>query len=298
MPSLLALATRVIYRREAIPAAGRWWLAASGMRGWFHLVSSRLRPHLGERSRPVLARVGARMFERRYEALRKARPSLPDPASDGRAVALSMSALYLLWSAPKSGWIFGDLGGPPGGLGEALRAQALIAGMSSEERWEEVTVHLGELLIMLTEELPRELPHARKILSDICFDFGARFGEKTRKAFGMAARGEGAPDDAIEILRMSEYIFRVNPEHWKEVDQRAGTGSLTETACPWFDRPGWNGSHCGIFGQFQAGISSVFGLRYNLAETIPKHGGTTCKIDLKPIPLRRKDRALEGEAGG
>ncbi|HZF54495.1 MAG TPA: hypothetical protein VE093_37870 [Polyangiaceae bacterium] len=294
MPSLLARATRSIYRREAIPASARWWLAASGMRGWFHLVASRLRPHLGDRARPILARVGARMLERRYAALREARPSLPDPKVDGRAIGLSMSALYLLWSAPKSGWIVGDLGGPPRGLGEQVRAQALIAGMSSEERWREVTVHLGELLIALTQELPRDLPHARKILSDICFDFGARFGEKTRRAFGMEARGEAATDDAIEILRMSEYIFRVNPEHWKETDRAAGTGSLTGTACPWYDRPGWEGAHCGIFGQFQAGISSVFGLRYNLATTIPKHGGSICKIDLKPIPLRRKDRPLEG----
>jgi hypothetical protein len=27
-------------------------------------------------------------------------------------------------------------------------------------------------------------------------------------------------------------------------------------ACPWYSRPGWNGAHCGIFGQFQSGVSS------------------------------------------
>jgi hypothetical protein len=45
--------------------------------------------------------------------------------------------------------------------------------------------------------------------------------------------------------------------------------------------------HCGIFGQFQSGISSVFGLRYQLTQTIPKHGGSTCRIDLRPI--KKKD---------
>ena len=35
--------------------------------------------------------------------------------------------------------------------------------------------------------------------------------------------------------------------------------------------------------------SPVFGLRYHLSKTIPKHGGTTCRIDVKPIPLRKKD---------
>ena len=54
---------------------------------------------------------------------------------------------------------------------------------------------------------------------------------------------------------------------------------------------GWQQVHCGIFGQFQSGISSVFGLRYQLTSTIPKHGGHTCRIDLRPITLRHKNRA-------
>lgn len=107
-------------------------------------------------------------------------------------------------------------------------------------------------------------------------------------------RIEDAPSDppkgAMEILRMSEYVFHVNPTHWGGSDGTSGW--LEDTACPWYTRPGWNGAHCGIFGQFspvgdrearQSGIASVFGLRYHLSKTIPKHGGQTCRIDVKPI---------------
>ena len=38
---------------------------------------------------------------------------------------------------------------------------------------------------------------------------------------------------AIEILRMSEYIFRVSPEHWGGTDAAQATGYLEGTACPW-----------------------------------------------------------------
>jgi hypothetical protein len=91
---------------------------------------------------------------------------------------------------------------------------------------------------------------------------------------------------------MSEYVFRVNPEHWSGSDGTAGF--LEGSACLWWSRPGWNGAHCGIFGQFQSGIASAFGLRYHLSKTIPKHGGHTCRIDVKPIPatdLTRRARA-------
>jgi hypothetical protein len=99
---------------------------------------------------------------------------------------------------------------------------------------------------------------------------------------------------------MSEYVFRVNPEHWGKSDSARRTGYLEGTACPWFTAPGWNGAHCGIFGQFQAGISAVYGLRYHLTTTIPKHGGTTCRIDVKPITLRAKHEGaprVERDAG-
>jgi hypothetical protein len=118
---------------------------------------------------------------------------------------------------------------------------------------------------------------------------GERFAERVKKTFDLG-EPESAPAAAIEVLRMSEYVFRVNPKHWHEADASSNTGFLEGTACPWFARPGWNGAHCGIFGQFQSGISSAFGLRDHLAQTIPKHGGTTCRVDLKPISLRVKGR--------
>jgi hypothetical protein len=291
VPSLFARASREIYRRELIPVRARWWLAAAGMCDWFRIVASKLRPHLGDRARPVIARLGARMFDRRYDALRALRPDLPPRAADPRALPLLMAGLYRLWLAPKARWILDGAGGAPRGPAEILRSQALLARLSAEERWEEVTTHLGDLLIVLTEGLPEELPHARKILGDICFDMGARFAERTRRYFGIPEEPD-APAHAIELLRMSEYIFRVNPKHWGHADAAANTGWLEGTACPWYTQPGWDAAHCGIFGQFQAGISSAFGLRYHLSKTIPKHGGSTCRIDLKPIGLRRgKDGA-------
>ena len=286
MASLVALATREVYRRELLPARARWWLAAAGMCDWFRVLASKMRPHLGDRSRDVLATLGARMLARRYEALRALHPSLPDPSTDPRAPALVTAALYRLWATPKAGWILSALGGPPRAPAEHLRAQALVRGLSAQARWEEVTVHLGELLIVLTEDLPAHLPHSRKVLGDICFEMGARYGESMRRFLSLPEAGHH-PEHALEILRMSEYVFRVNPEHWGASDAAANTGYLEGTACPWFMRPGWNQAHCGIFGQFQAGISSVFGLRYQLSRTIPKHGGETCRIDLKPIGLRR-----------
>jgi hypothetical protein len=162
----------------------------------------------------------------------------------------------------------------------------LLLPIRSRDRWEEVTVHLGELLIVLTEDLPTHVPHARKLLGDVCFAMGERFAQRVKKAFGMNDV-QNAPEAAIEVLRMSEYVFRVNPKHWHDANAETSTGFLEGTACPWYARPGWNGAHCGIFGQFQSGISSAFGLRYHLAKTIPKHGGTTCRVDLKPIQIRR-----------
>src|SRR6185436_11985161 len=127
----------------------------------------------------------------------------------------------------------------------------MIDALSPEARWQEVTVHLGELLIVATEDLPAHLPRPRKILGDICFNMGARYAERAKKTFGIDTI-DNAPAQAIEILRMSEYIFRVNPEHWSEIDLPNNRGSLEGTACPWYERPGWDAGHCGIFGQFQA----------------------------------------------
>ena len=292
--------TREAYRREVLPERVLWWFAADGMRDWFRVLAKHLAVHVpGGDARPLLATMAARTFERRWDVLHalprggaraRALGALPDRARDPRALPLLVSALYRIDSqrppqARKSAWIFDALGGVPKSTAERIRARVLLSSLDVRERWYEVATHLGELLVVLTEELPAHLPHARKILGDICFESGARYAERVKKAFVIPDASPDPPAVAMEILRMSEYVFRVNPEHWGASDGTSGW--LEGTACPWYTRPGWGGAHCGIFGQFQSGIASVFGLRYHLSKTIPKHGGHTCRIDVKPIQLGR-----------
>lgn len=292
MASLVARITREMYRREQIPVALRFLLVSQGMRGWFRQLASSLRQHLGEHTKPVLSELAAQMFRRRYAALRELHPDPPEP--EPRAIAEVMGGLYglarsgPLQTAPRAAWILDALGGPPQSPREILAALRWVHRLGAQACWEELTVHLGELLIVLTEELPKHLPGARRILGDLCFESGVRFGERTRQLFDLPAEPRDPAAVAIEILRMSEYLFRVNPKHWGETDASARTGWLQGTACPWYSRPGWQPGHCGIFGQFQAGISSVFGLRYQLGQTIPKHGGDTCRVDLKPIQIGKR----------
>jgi hypothetical protein len=281
---LAAAALRQVFARELIPARARWWMAAAGMRDWYAVLGSRLRPHLGDDSRALLARLSVRMFARRYQVLRAAHPALPD---DQRACALLMAALYRLRAGSKGTWILAAQGGPPAGPREAVRARRLLHLLAAEERWREVTVHLGELLIVLTEDLPAHLARARGILGDICFEAGVSYARQMRRRLSLPDAPADPAALAIEVLRTSEYVFRVNPQHWSATDAAARTGHLEGNACPWFDRPGWNGGHCGIFGQFQNGVCHEFGLRYRLAQTIPKHGGSTCRVELAPIPIRR-----------
>jgi hypothetical protein len=273
---------REIYRRELVPARVRWWLAARGMCDWYRVVAKDLGPHFGGDARPVVAELARTTLERRYRALRERHPFLPDPVHDPRAIPIVMGALYRLDRTPKARWILDGVGGAPRSMAERARGELLLARIRPNARWEEITVHLGEWLIVLTEELPAKLPRARAIVAEICFGAGVRFGEHAKRT--MRLTGDD-PSQAIEVLRVTEYLFRVNPEHWSHSD--GTSGYLEGTACPWWSRPGWERGHCGIFGQFQAGISSVFGLRYELTKTIPKHGGHTCRVDLKPIALRR-----------
>jgi hypothetical protein len=114
---------------------------------------------------------------------------------------------------------------------------------------------------------------------------GASYAERIAGLYGMSASGN-QPAHAIEILRMGEYIFRVNPVHSSSADAANNTGVLEGNACLWYSLPGWERGHCGIFGQFQAGICSVFGLSYKLDQTIPKHGGDLCRVTLHPIRAR------------
>lgn len=282
---------REVYRREALPERALWWLASAGMRDWFRVLRKHLGPHLGaEQAKSVLCEHAANMFLRRKDAVR---------IDDERSLALLMGALYR--ADARSKWIFEGLGdGAASTPRGEIRARLLLSRMSVHERWVEVATHLGELLIVMTEELPARLPHARKILGDICYEAGAKYGRRVKDSLGIEG-GDDPPTAAMEVLRMSEYVFRVNPEHSQSSDKRAGW--LEGSACLWYPRPGWNGAHCGIFGQFQSGIASVYGLRYHLSKTIPKHGGHTCRIDVRPVnvipasALRREKPSQKEQRG-
>ncbi len=289
--SFVARTLREVYRRELLPPVVQWRLAAFGMLDWIRVLERDLTPHLGPRTRPVLAAVSGRMFTRRLDAIASARGTSSRIAS-ARSAGHAMSALYGVTRTHRMSWIFDEAGGATRTIRERLDAERALWGMTPRDRWNEVATHLGELLIVLTEDLPAHMPHARKVLGDACFRAGARYARHMRKALELPADPENAPALAIEVLRVSESVFRVNPEHWTESDANANTGSIEGTACPWYSRPGWHAAHCGIFGQFQSGIASEFGLRYQLASTIPKHGGTTCKIELKPVQLRRSRDAV------
>jgi hypothetical protein len=299
---ILARAVREVFRRERFPPRVLWWFAAEGMGEWYALLAEELAPMLGGPggARRALSEMSAPLLRRRYLLLRERHPELPDPAAEPAAVGLTMGALYRVAGNGGTRWLFDALGGAPETFAEHARAERWLSSIGVRERWEEVTCHLGDLLIALTEVLPERVPRARGVLGDLCFAAGVRFGQKMKKAFEL----EGTPADAIEMLRMSEYVFRVNPQHWGSHDAASRTGWLEGTACPWYDAPGWNGAHCGIFGQFQSGISSVCGLRYALTTTIPKHGGHTCRVDLRAVRpevpavalVRRARPAQEGGA--
>ncbi|MBI2391437.1 MAG: hypothetical protein HYV09_17740 [Deltaproteobacteria bacterium] len=290
MATLLARAVRETFRRERIPTRLLWWFSAEGMADWFSLLREQLAPHLApppardfdlDHSARVLAEVARPMLERRYELLRASFPHLPDRVLDPRAPGLVLGALYRIASYPSARWIFAPLGGAPRTFREHLFAERAIAPMPLASRWMELTAHLGELLVSITERMPAHLPRVRPILGEICFSAGERFARRMKRAFEL----ETTPASALELLRMSEYVFRVNPDHWGGADPASNTGWLEGTACPWYDAPGWNGAHCGIFGQFQSGIASAFGLRYQLTSTVPKHGGHVCRIDVRPLEL-------------
>jgi hypothetical protein len=261
-------------------------MAADGMAGWYRWLSRGLAEHLGSRTlaRTAISNAVAPALQSRYHVLRTAHPHLPDPTDNPRAVALLTRALYVSPGCRKADWVLDALGGPPKDSSERRIGRRLLAPIPRRDRWIEVATHLGEVLVALTRRLPDSgLERTNAVLGAICFDAGARYGVQARDRWQLPQ----GPASAIEVLRMSEYVFRVNPEHWSTADEDGNCGSIEGNACPWYMRPGWGDMHCGIFGQFQSGVSSAFGLRYKLTKTIPRHGGDTCKIDLTPIGSRR-----------
>lgn len=280
---VLSPVMRELWRREALPPTVRWTLAASAMGDWFRLLRRTLRPHLGDDAEPTVVALADEMFARRYAVVRADWPHLPD---DDEHRAAFIAALYQLARQPKLAWMLGRGASPrilpdrPRGRGWA-RAWSLLHPLPHDARWRELSVHLGEALIVVTERLPERLPRARQIVAGMCHDMGVAYARRIHRTLGL-------PDDrpvanAIEVLRTSEFLFRVNPVHTSGADEPARAGFIDGDACPWHARPGWQPLHCGIFGQFQAGVSSVYGLKYRLTTTIPRHGGDHCRIDLEPL---------------
>lgn len=272
---------RAVFRREVLPERVLWWLAADAMLRTYRMFARGLTEPLGGRgaAEQALAQATAPMLRARYDLLREEGHPLPDPDAAPQAVPDLMAALYRLHRQPRAAWILGGAGSSSAG-GRPLR------GLSIRRRWDEVATHLGEALVAWTQRLPDAgLRRTNAVLGRICHESGLHYGARTKAALRLPE----TPEAAIEVLRMGEYIFQVNPEHWQETDGRSGY--LEGNACPWYSRPGWEALHCGVFGQFQSGISEAFGLRYHLTETIPRHGGGTCRVDLVPIgePRRRHD---------
>lgn len=284
MTSPTATILRRLHARRPWPASVRWTLCAVVMRGWLRLLARTLRKELGIDARPLVAELTAETFRRRHAALRAEHPHLPAPEDGPRATAMMIAGLYQLPLSPRDGWILDGLGGPPRGR-EWLEVVRLLRSLDAEARWRELTVHLGEVLIVATERLPARVPRARALLADMCFKLGEFYGRRMRDSLGLPADTPVA--NAIEILRGSEYVFRVNPEHRAGADELAGAGFIDGNACPWYPRPGWQAGHCGIFGSFQGGVCAVFGLRYRLMETIPKHGGDRCRVEISTVRIRR-----------
>lgn len=278
---------RQTFRREAIPPRALWWLAIDGMSGWNRMLLRGLSEPLGgkEVARETIARLVAPVFQRRYGLLRRRFAHLPDPVLEPSAVGLLMGALYRVRAGDPGAWVLAGVGGAARSRSEQIEAGLLLRPLSARDRWDELATHLGEQLIALTHGLPGAgLAATNAVLGKLCFEGGASYAGRIKKTFRLS----DSPESAVEVLRMSEFIFQVNPHHWHRTDDQGGF--LEGTACPWYTAPGWSMMHCGVFGQFQSGISSVFGLRYQLTRTIPKHGGHTCRIDLKPIQLRRSSR--------
>ena len=274
---------RRAFKEERLPAWFRWICAAEGIAFWMHLAERGLARHLDDRARAreLMARAARVAFERRYSILRQTLSDLPALEARPDALAIVMMGLYPGPIFRVLDWILGALRAR--GLRARLEARRWLAPLDAQRRWEEVTVHLGELLVCLTEELrAAEVPQASYVLGQLSYDFGVRLTRLIR----FLLRMPHSTESAIEVLRMGEYLFRVNPEHHSGVD--GATGYIEGNACPWYMRPGWGAMHCGIFGRFQDGCSSVFGLNYRLTRTIPRHGGDICRIELKPIRLRKR----------
>jgi hypothetical protein len=276
---------RRAFAEERLSPAARWMLASEGTAYWLGYVARRLGKRLGDdtRARNLIAQGLAPAWRRRYDVM-KGELALPDLGQSPDALPNVMLGLHPGPIFRANGWLYDGVGGAARGLLARRRADRWLRSWDFEARWREVTVHLGEMLITLTDVLPAEgLGRTSAFLGEACHAFGVQIARGVKWTFDLP----DGPESAIEVLRMGEYVFRVNPEHSEGSDAEARTGFLEGNACPWYPRPGWGGMHCGIFGRFQDGCASVFGLNYRLDKTIPRHGGDRCRVELSPIPASR-----------
>src|SRR5262245_61015931 len=222
---------RNLFRHEKLPVRLLWWLAADGMRQWYNALRKGLAGELGgiRAAERTLSRIAAPVFFRHYEMLRKKYPQLPDPAQQPDApvallaglmrLAINWSSSFMISTGEHSAWK------------SYFRGRSLLKHIPVRERWEEITTHLGEILIVLTERLPSEgLRHSNAVLGKLCFDMGVTYATRLKRIFSLPL----TPASAIEVLRKGEYIFRVNPEHWSDSDPEKKIGFIEGTACPWY----------------------------------------------------------------
>ncbi|HRI69537.1 MAG TPA: oxygenase MpaB family protein [Polyangium sp.] len=281
---------RAAFATESVDPRLLWMFASEGLAAWLRHIEVALAEHLEDRQRArrILATVYGEMLQRRVLAL-------PSPIatiltrSDASSIRAFFEALSPGPIARSVRWIFEGFSPDAPSLGTLAEAWRRVESLDAKWRWLEVSHHLGEMAIVLTERLPEfDVPRAIGWLGDTCHGFGKEIGELFVEMYQMPRTMESA----IETLRMGEFLFRVNPEHSSGTDEGAQTGFIEGSACLWYTRPGWKQVHCGVLGRFQAGISEVFGHSYSLTQTIPKHGGDSCRTTMAPIqPKTQAPRA-------
>lgn len=268
---------RAALRGERLPAAALWLMAADGMSVYLRMMRRTLMDagHAKADAQRIIAEMMARTWRRRWAVLRETHPHLP---TGDAHIARFMGALYPTPGNRKTRWMFAALGDLPRGIGARARGLRISARFGPRARWDELATHLGELLIVCTQGLGDVgVSRGNHLLARMCHAAGQRYAALFRRRWAL-------PDtaaSAIEVLRIGEYIWQVNPEH--ESGAEGKRGYIDGNACRWYRQAGWQQVHCGIFGQFQNGVAAEFGMKYTLTRTIPRHGGDRCRIDLVAI---------------
>jgi len=275
---------RASFAAESLNPTSLWLIASEGTAAWIRYVESALGEHLDDRlqARAILTKACGEMYQRRARAFAPEIAQVMNGATPAELRAF-FATLYPGPLGSSMRWSLDGLSPKASRTAGLLQALQRLNKIPPRARWLEVSHHLGELAIVLTDLLPREnVPRAVGWLGDVSFTFGKEVAELTVSLFDLPKTMESA----IETLRMGEFLFRVNPEHTSGLGDEQKPGFIEGNACLWYERPGWKQVHCGVLGRFQAGISSVFGYTYSLTQTIPKHGGDSCRISMAPVPVR------------